>query len=433
MQVSFLDAPISPNGLFGPAVEGFAERFTEAQKASQAMRHFLPKCSSSAAAHSRPKTCADLAAREACTCCPRPSACQDSADMRALPLCRRHPVPKCQGPRPRIVLDPAPPASSWSAGQEEERAKSRQAQPPTKQPLLKNLFSPVHFHGRGNVFVANTGPVQRPKQPSAVIVEKIKHKHSQKRADSSSVPHEVPCLRAVGHSSLSNPLPRGPRPGRPSPECQMGYGDNKTRLFTPIHSKTPAFQRRGLHLGAGRERSRSTLRGDDVVGKRSHRKGSSSSERVRLLQPLLPRPQKGWRPPAHPRSLRSEVMTLVGKRSHRKGSSSSERVRLLQPLLSSSPKKDGGLRPILDLRRLNHALMRRSFRMITLKQILSQIRTGDWFCSLDLKDAYFHIQIQTILEIRLRGSGFSVHGVLPFGCLWPPALLRSAWTRLFPL
>ncbi len=51
-KVSFLDAPISPNGLFGPAVEGFAELFTEVQKASQAMQHFLPKRSSSAAAQS---------------------------------------------------------------------------------------------------------------------------------------------------------------------------------------------------------------------------------------------------------------------------------------------------------------------------------------------------------------------------------------------
>ncbi len=66
------------------------------------------------------------------------------------------------------------------------------------------------------------------------------------------------------------------------------------------------LQRRGLHLGARRERSCSTLRGDDVAGKRSHRNGSSSFERVRLLQPLLPRPQKGWRPPAHPRSQTPE-------------------------------------------------------------------------------------------------------------------------------
>ncbi len=42
--------------------EGFAERFTEAQKASQAMRHFLPKRSSPAAASESPQDCADSAA-----------------------------------------------------------------------------------------------------------------------------------------------------------------------------------------------------------------------------------------------------------------------------------------------------------------------------------------------------------------------------------
>ncbi len=78
------------------------------------------------------------------------------------------------------------------------------------------------------------------------------------------------------------------------------------------------------------------------------------------------------------------------------------------------PKKDSGLRPILDLRHLNHVLMKRPFRMITSKQILMQICPGNWFFSLDLKDAYFHIQIapppQAVHEIRLRGSGLSAHG-----------------------
>ncbi len=78
------------------------------------------------------------------------------------------------------------------------------------------------------------------------------------------------------------------------------------------------------------------------------------------------------------------------------------------------PKKDGGLRSILDLRHMNCTLMERAFRITTLKQIPSQIHPGDWFFSLDLKDAYFHIQIappsQTILEIRLWGSGLSIHG-----------------------
>ncbi len=100
------------------------------------------------------------------------------------------------------------------------------------------------------------------------------------------------------------------------------------------------------------------------------------------------------------------------------------------------PKKDGGPRPILDLRRLNHALMRRPFRMITLKQIPSQIRTGDWFCSLDLKDAYFHIQIappsQTILEIRLRESGLPVHGPTLWAVSGPPYFYEVHGRGSFP-
>lgn len=36
-------------------------------------------------------------------------------------------------------------------------------------------------------------------------------------------------------------------------------------------------------------------------------------------------------------------------------------------------KKDGGLRPILDLRQLNKALMKRQFRMLTTRKILSHV------------------------------------------------------------
>ncbi len=78
------------------------------------------------------------------------------------------------------------------------------------------------------------------------------------------------------------------------------------------------------------------------------------------------------------------------------------------------PKKDSGLWPILDLRLLNHGLVKRSLRRITLKQILSQICPGDWFMLLDLKDAYFHIQVAShhrwFLEIRFRGGGVSIQG-----------------------
>ncbi len=56
--IPFLDAPILSGSLFGPAVEGFAECFTEAQKSSQAMQHLTHQlffCFQS------PQICADLA------------------------------------------------------------------------------------------------------------------------------------------------------------------------------------------------------------------------------------------------------------------------------------------------------------------------------------------------------------------------------------
>ncbi|MGL5128314.1 MAG: hypothetical protein ACRC7D_09175, partial [Aeromonas popoffii] len=57
------------------------------------------------------------------------------------------------------------------------------------------------------------------------------------------------------------------------------------------------------------------------------------------------------------------------------------------------PKKDGGLRPILDLRYLNKSLRRYKFKMLTIPVIVAGIRKGDWFTTIDLKDAYFHISI----------------------------------------
>ncbi len=94
-------------------------------------------------------------------------------------------------------------------------------------------------------------------------------------------------------------------------------------------------------------------------------------------------------------------------------------------------KKDGGLRPILDLKLLNRDLMRRLFRMITLKQILSQICPGDWFFSLDLKDTYFHIQIaphhRPFLRFIFEGVAYQ-YTVLSFGLSLAPHTLQSAWT-----
>ncbi len=156
-----------------------------------------------------------------------------------------------------------------------------------------------------------------------------------------------------------------------------------------FRSKTPAFQRRGLHLGAGQERSRSALRGDDVAGKRSHRNVPPALSESGFYSRLLPRPQKGWRPPAHPRSQTPE------SRPH------------------ETP-----------------------FRMITLKQILSQIRTGDWFCSLDLKDAYFHIQIaphhRRFLRFAFEGVAYQYTGPTLWAVSGPPYFYEVHGRGSFP-
>ncbi len=109
--------------------------------------------------------------------------------------------------------------------------------------------------------------------------------------------------------------------------------------------------------------------------------------------------------------LRAEVMNLLEKGT----------IETVPPAQSESgfysryflvPKKDGGLQPILNLRLLNYALMKRSFRMITLKQILSQICPGDCFMSLDLED-HFHIQVaphHRRFLIHNRRGGISIQG-----------------------
>ncbi len=239
------------------------------------------------------------------------------------------------------------------------------------------------------MFVA-TGSVQAPMQPSAVIVEKIKHKHSQKESNfplpslTSALP---PCSRPL---EFIQPLATRAEAWQAiARSVRVGYWDNKTRLFTPIRSKTPAFQRRGLHLGAGRERSRSALRGDDVAGKRSHRNGSSSFERVRLLQPLLPRPQKGWRPPAHPRSQTPESRpheTAV-QDDHAEADPLADSHRGL--VLFSGPER----------RILSHPDSPPS---------------------------------QTILEIRLRGRGLPVHGPTLWAVSGPPYFYEVHGRGSFP-
>src|SRR4029434_3264773 len=79
------------------------------------------------------------------------------------------------------------------------------------------------------------------------------------------------------------------------------------------------------------------------------------------------------------------------------------------------PKKDGNYRPILDLRVLNKALMPLRFRMLNPRRLVQFIRPSDWFITIDLKDAYFHVPIhpkhQRFLRFAFGGVAYQFHSI----------------------
>ncbi|KAL0155411.1 hypothetical protein M9458_049674, partial [Cirrhinus mrigala] len=100
-------------------------------------------------------------------------------------------------------------------------------------------------------------------------------------------------------------------------------------------------------------------------------------------------------------------------------------------------KTDGGPHPILDLRQLNHSVMRLKFTMLTVNQVVSQIRSEDWFVTIDLKDAYFHVSIlpqnRKFLRFAFRGEAYQ-YRVLPFGlALSPRTFTKCVDAALAPL
>ena len=100
-------------------------------------------------------------------------------------------------------------------------------------------------------------------------------------------------------------------------------------------------------------------------------------------------------------------------------------------------KKGGGMRPILDLRALNQYLKVFKFKMLTSATLLRMIRQGDWFTSIDLKDAYFHIAIypphRKFLRFAFQGRVYE-YLVLPFGlCLSPRTFVKCTQAAIAPL
>ena len=91
-------------------------------------------------------------------------------------------------------------------------------------------------------------------------------------------------------------------------------------------------------------------------------------------------------------------------------------------------KKDGKVRLILNLKKLNTSVEYKHFKMETLKQALELITQDCWFASLDLKDAYFSIwveeQSQEYLKFVWQGKVFKFT-VFPNGLACCPRLFTK--------
>ena len=93
------------------------------------------------------------------------------------------------------------------------------------------------------------------------------------------------------------------------------------------------------------------------------------------------------------------------------------------------PKRDGSMRPVIDLSPLNHFIDTPHFQMENLATVKSLLRQGHFMTKIDLKDAYFsvaiHPQSQKFLRFLWQNKAFQFC-CLPFGLNIAPSL----FTRL---
>lgn len=96
--------------------------------------------------------------------------------------------------------------------------------------------------------------------------------------------------------------------------------------------------------------------------------------------------------------------------------------------LFTVPKKDGGLRPVVNLKALNSYIKDEHFKMEGFHMIKDLVKQGDWMAKVDLKDAYFLIPIypghQKYLRFQWKGQTYQFH-CLPFGLSCAPRVFTK--------
>ena len=98
------------------------------------------------------------------------------------------------------------------------------------------------------------------------------------------------------------------------------------------------------------------------------------------------------------------------------------------------PKKNGQLRPVINLKFLNKFVVYEKFKQETIKTVLDLIQENDYFCSIDLKDAYWSLPLSdksqeyVVFEWNNKYYAFVV---LPFGLSSSPRVFTKIMKPVF--
>ncbi|KAL0176947.1 hypothetical protein M9458_029277, partial [Cirrhinus mrigala] len=391
-RVFLLDAPLESSGLFGDAVDSVVNRYQEARKQAAAFQKFLPRRSLAhvAAGREQPQPCTSSSYREV----------QKLSVASRAPPSRgrdpRHSRPGSSKARPdlRVVL-------------QAKRAPAQKVAPAGEEWVLPHYTVP-------------TSP-RCPRGVSLMFLPRLQNT----AASDERMPWIFPPGLAAEPGRSSPPrgsLEQLVRQSPAGPSLQVSELAVQSTPEASLERLVPLVD----YLAAWK-----LLPNVSAWVLRTVEKGYS----IQFGAP--PPPFDGVFPtvvgPEQALVMEQEVVTI-------------EAIEVVPPHVRESgfysryfivPKKDGGLRPIIDLRRLNRSVMKLKFKMLTIKQVVSQIRSKDWFVTIDLKDAYFHVSIlpqhRKFLRFAFRGEAYQ-YRVLPFGlALSPRTFTKCVDAALVPL
>ena len=144
------------------------------------------------------------------------------------------------------------------------------------------------------------------------------------------------------------------------------------------------------------------------------------------------RPRELTFPEAEANGLSKEIESLLQKEAVSEVSLPGEKTTSDQGFVSqlfAVPKKDGGIRPVVNLKVLNSYVQQVPFKMEGIHLVKDLLRPGDWMTKVDLKDAYFaippHCQDRKFLRFQWQGKLYQFN-CLPFGLSSAPWIFTKA-------